>query len=145
MQTPPTPNTTASPAHLLLGKIGEDLAANYLMRQGFRILDRNWKSKYHYELDIVAFRDNLLHIVEVKTRQANFLEDPQRALDVKKLQRLMRGAALYKREHRLDFDTVIDGIRIVYRSDTDYDLTFLPNIHEGVTFEQFRRSQRRYW
>lgn len=141
MQTPQSP----TPAHIRLGQIGEGLAARYLMQQGFRILDRNWKSKYHYELDIVAFRDNLLHIVEVKTRQANFLQDPQRALDVKKLQKLMRGAALYKRAHSMDFDTVIDGIRIVYRSDTDYDLTFLPNIHEGVTFEQFRRTRGRHW
>jgi len=143
MENPITPTTPTPARNILLGSIGEELAANYLVKHGFRLLDRNWKSKYHYELDIVAFKDNLLHIVEVKTRQANFLVDPQRAIDRRKLERLTRGAMLYKKMHHLDFDMVIDGIRIVYRNEEDYDLTFLPNMNESLMFDRFVRYGRR--
>lgn len=69
--------------HLLLGRIGEELAANYLVKNGFYILERNWRSKYGYEIDIIAFKDNILHFVEVKTRRSSFV-DPLSAIDSKK-------------------------------------------------------------
>jgi len=126
----------------LLGRIGEEIAANYLVKQGFSILDRNWKSKYHYELDIIAFKDNLIHVIEVKTRMDGFLIDPQRAFTIQKLKKLSRGIQLYKMLHRLDFDAVIDGIRIVYRSEDDYDLTFLPDLHDNILTDRFIHSRR---
>lgn len=126
----------------LLGKIGEDIAANYLVKQGFSILDRNWKSKYHYELDIVAFKDNLIHVVEVKTRMDGCLFDPQRAFTIQKLRKLARGIHLYKMSHRLDFDAVIDGIKIVYRNEKDFDLTFLPDLHDNILTYQFIHNRR---
>lgn len=126
----------------LLGRIGEEIAANYLVSQGFSILDRNWKSKYHYELDIIAFKDNLLHVVEVKTRMDGSLIDPQRAFTIQKLRKLVRGIQLYKKAHRLDFDAVIDGIKIVYRNENDYDLTFLPDLHDNLLTYQFLHRNR---
>ena len=112
-----------------MGKTGEELAANWLLRSGFSILHRNWKPKYGGELDIVAFKDNLIHVVEVKTRTSDYYE-PMTSIDRNKLKRLCKGAVMYKRYHHMNFEIVIDAVRIIYRNEQDYDLKFIPNIHE---------------
>ena len=53
--------------HNDLGKAGENAAVAYLEQKGYLIRDRNWR-KGHFELDIVAAKDNELIVVEVKTR-----------------------------------------------------------------------------
>lgn len=119
--------------HLLLGQVGEEIAVNWLMNNGYRILDRNWKLKGSYELDIVAFKDNLIHFIEVKTRDRSVNSNPLAAIDKKKLFHVYRAGMLYKKYHRLDFDSVMHAISIVYGSDTDYELKFIPNIHQAMT------------
>lgn len=52
--------------HNEIGKIGETLTRDFLMKQGFSILDLNYRTK-HGELDIIAKKDNILHFVEVKS------------------------------------------------------------------------------
>ena len=55
---------------LQLGQEGETLAAQHLVRRGFRILERNYRTRWG-ELDIVAFNGQELVFCEVKTRRAN--------------------------------------------------------------------------
>ena len=50
-----------------IGNFGENKAATYLTNLGFTLLYRNWR-QHHLEIDIIASKDKLLHIVEVKTR-----------------------------------------------------------------------------
>ena len=52
--------------HNEIGKIGENLAKTFLMKQGFAILDQNYSVKQG-ELDIIAKKDSVLHFVEVKS------------------------------------------------------------------------------
>ena len=54
-----------------LGALGERLAAEHLMRRGFEILERNYRTRWG-ELDIVAFDGSTLAFCEVKTRRAGF-------------------------------------------------------------------------
>lgn len=56
------------PSHQL-GKRGEEIAANWLMKNGYRIIERRWKWK-QMEIDIVATVGELLVIVEVKSRSS---------------------------------------------------------------------------
>ena len=51
-----------------IGQIGEELATNYLIKNGYRIIDRNWNLHHGCELDIVAQKNYHLHFIEVKTR-----------------------------------------------------------------------------
>jgi putative endonuclease len=51
-----------------LGRLGEQLAAEHLIRRGFRIVDRNYRTRWG-ELDIVAFDGRTLAFCEVKTRR----------------------------------------------------------------------------
>ena len=125
------------PLHLILGEIGEELAANWLIKNGYRIWHRNWKSRYGYELDIVAFKDNKIHVVEVKTRTDNTFQEPYTALNDKKLHRVRIGAGIYKRYYKLDFDIVLDGITILYHDEQHYELEFFPNLHEQLRTTRF--------
>jgi putative endonuclease len=75
------------------GRIGERLAARYLRRSGYRILERNWRSHQH-EIDIIARekRTGTVVFVEVKTRTPGSFGRPADAVDRNK-QRFLRLAA----------------------------------------------------
>ena len=64
--------------HNQLGKTGEERAAEYLISKGYIIRDINWRSG-KMELDIVAYRDKTLVVVEVKTRKNNEFLRPEEA------------------------------------------------------------------
>jgi len=80
------------------GRRGEDAAAAMLERRGWRILDRNWRSR-HLELDIVAREKDVIVFVEVKTRAAGGMQQPFEALGKTKRERLARAACAWLREH----------------------------------------------
>jgi len=82
-----------------LGAEGEDRAAAFLERRGFRILGRNVRAG-GVELDLVAGRGPLLVFAEVKTRRSRALGPPELAVDARKRARLLAGAAAWLREHR---------------------------------------------
>ena len=78
-----------------LGNIGENLAAEYLQKHGYHILERNFKKRYG-ELDIVALEGNKLVFVEVKTRSSNLFGTGAEAITPWKLRALVRSAQFYK-------------------------------------------------
>jgi putative endonuclease len=99
-------------AHNELGKEGEEVAVSYLMGKGYIILDRNWRLN-HLELDIVAIKDGLLAIIEVKTRSNTKYMDPEEAVDRKKIRHILLAADSYIRQHRLDLPYRFDIITVV--------------------------------
>ena len=94
------------------GYLGEDLAVNHLLNQGYQILERNWRSG-HKEIDIIALKDNTLVAVEVKTRKSNDYGDPDLAVGVMKQRMLIWAAEAYVRYKNLDVDIRFDVISIV--------------------------------
>jgi putative endonuclease len=76
-------------SHNILGKEGEQMAANWLQEKGYEILHRNWRYS-HYEIDIVAKKDERLHIVEVKARYGNKYGNPEDSVTKKKFKRLQK-------------------------------------------------------
>ena len=70
--------------HNILGKNGEKIAAEYLVKQGYDIRDINWRNG-RYEIDIVATQGKYLVIVEVKTRQSDIFGLPEDAINDKKI------------------------------------------------------------
>lgn len=81
-----------------VGGAGEDAAAEYLVRLGWRILDRNWRS-VHLELDIIAEEGDTIVFVEVKTRRAEGMQSPWEALTPSKCSRLRRAVRAWLSEH----------------------------------------------
>lgn len=76
------------------GRLGERAAMEYLRQRGYMIRHTNWRNG-HYELDIVAEREDMLYFVEVKTRRAGGLTTPEDALTPHKARSLQRAAAAY--------------------------------------------------
>ena len=77
-----------------LGRWGEQLAAAYLRRRGYRILDRNFRCPLG-EIDMVAEENGQLVFIEVKTRSSNRFGYPQEAVTPTKQRRLVRLANYY--------------------------------------------------
>lgn len=77
--------------HNQLGKQGEQMAETYLIEKGFDILHRNWRHS-HYEIDIIAIKNKVLHFVEVKIRTSNSFGYPEENVTKKKFQSLLKAA-----------------------------------------------------
>jgi putative endonuclease len=92
------------------GKQGEEIAAQYLMNNGYRIVEKNYKNNFG-EIDVVAFEGDTVVFVEVKARNTSCFGHPSEAVDLRKQQRLCKIAAAYlvgKRltKHPIRFDVV---------------------------------------
>jgi putative endonuclease len=80
----------------IVGQFGEKLAGEFLIRNGYRIIAKNIKTSYK-ELDLVAFKNNTLVFVEVKTRTNLRYGSADEALFSRKLKNLKRAIGLYLR------------------------------------------------
>ncbi len=93
-----------------LGALGEQAATDYLIRQGYVILSRNWRGK-RVELDIVALDGNTLVFCEVKTRRSNVRGLPAEAVTAAKFENIRSAALMWIGAHKprcsgLRFDVV---------------------------------------
>lgn len=89
--------------HNELGKKGEDLAVEYLIQNGYEILDRNWIFQ-KAEIDIIAKKDHFLAVIEVKTRSSLDYGSPQDFVKPKKIQLLIKAVNAYINDREKDFD-----------------------------------------
>jgi putative endonuclease len=80
--------------HNITGKQGEELAAIYLEEHGYTLLHKNWRHK-NWEVDIIACRNNRLHIIEVKTRKSTIFGHPEDNMSNGKMQYLINAAEEY--------------------------------------------------
>jgi putative endonuclease len=84
----------------LLGREGEDLAARYLIKQGYRILERNFSTRSG-EIDLIALHDGVVVFVEVKTRTSDAFGAPELAVTPRKQQRMVKAALAYIKYKKL--------------------------------------------
>ena len=107
------------------GSLGEDGVSEWLQRRGFRVLCRNYHSRYG-EVDIIAADDYYILFVEVKTRAERHLVSPLEAVTVKKQRRLIQTARLYLQANpvllqpRFDVAAVITAGNPPYIKSIDY-------------------------
>lgn len=101
-------------AHNNLGKWGEQQAAEYLQRKGYRICHRNWRMG-HRDLDITALTPDggTLAIVEVKTRSHVDYATPEESVDWRKMRNLAVAANAYVRRYQLQCDIRFDVLSVV--------------------------------
>lgn len=85
------------------GQHGENLALEYLGRQGYTLLARNWRCRFG-ELDLIVQRAGCIHVVEVKTRRSLSTDDARHMLTPLKLQRLVTATYHYMDAHALPAD-----------------------------------------
>ena len=94
------------------GRHGEDLAVDFLLKEGYEILERNWYFK-HNEVDILAKDHDTLVVVEVKTRSGNSYGEPYTAVDFRKQRYLIFAAERYIYSHDLDLEVRFDIVSII--------------------------------
>ncbi|MCX6229182.1 MAG: YraN family protein [Bacteroidia bacterium] len=116
-----------------LGKKGEDLAVGYLKKNGYQILARNWHFD-HKEIDIIAKQQEELVILEVKTREGDYFEEPWEAISVRKIRNLVEAADAWILEHKSDATTRFDVVSIVFSNGVTYELkhfegAFIPPVN----------------
>lgn len=84
----------------LLGQAGEDRAAEYLERKGYRVLERNYSTR-NGEIDLIALHEGEVVFVEVKTRTNNAYGAPELAVNRRKQGRMVKAALVYIRYKKL--------------------------------------------
>ena len=94
-----------------IGQKGEQIAKEFLIEQGYYILVSNWRFQ-HKEIDIIAQKNDLLVIVEVKTRSSNYIK-PREAVNKKKQQNLIMATAAYIEQYQIDLNVRFDVIEII--------------------------------
>jgi putative endonuclease len=97
--------------HNELGKQGEKLAVEFLQKNGYEILETNWTFQ-KAEVDVIAKREDVLAIVEVKTRSSIDFGLPQDFVRPKKIQLLVKAVNEYVTQNDLDVSVRFDIIAI---------------------------------
>ena len=97
--------------HNDLGKLGEELAVEFLRKNGYEILETNWTFQ-KAEVDIIAKKENTLAIIEVKTRSSLDFGLPQDFVKPKKIQLLVKAVNEYVVSNNLDVEVRFDIIAV---------------------------------
>ncbi len=106
--------------HNELGKFGEELAVAFLQQNGYEILETNWTFQ-KAEIDIIAQKENILAVIEVKTRSSIEFGLPQDFVKPKKIQLLVKAINEYVISNDLDVEVRFDIVSI-YKEDKEYKL-----------------------
>jgi putative endonuclease len=100
-----------------IGQLGEAIAADFLLANGYTFLGRNWRSPYG-EIDLIAFHDEVIAFVEVKTRRSRTLGPPEISITARKREHMRDSAEYYIQQHpELTNDWRIDVITVQIQSD----------------------------
>ena len=116
----------------IIGKRGEDKAAQFLENQGYTIIERNWRFK-KAEIDIIAKIEQMLVFVEVKSKSYTYFGQPEESVSEKKEKLILDAANAYMLEIGHDWEIRFDIIAIVFNEDQSFELNhykdaFFPSI-----------------
>lgn len=98
--------------HNDFGKIAEDLAVDFLVKNQYKILARNFRY-LKAEVDIIAEFENQIIIVEVKARHTDAFLEPQEAVNKKKIKLLIAASNYFIEENNLDKEVRFDIISVL--------------------------------
>lgn len=94
------------------GDKGEQIAAGYLRKRGYNVLHVNWRHG-HLELDIIAQKEGLLIVVEVKTGNSTNFGDPHEWVTRKKQGRVIKAADAFVSANNIQTETRFDVVGIL--------------------------------
>lgn len=92
-----------------IGKRGENIVVRQLIADGFRVLARNLRIGRLGELDIIAQREGVVHVIEVKTRTSAVFGEPELAVDARKQQTMRRVWEAAVRAHGHEWGISVDA------------------------------------
>ena len=98
--------------HNDFGNLAENLAADFLIQNNYKILIRNFRYQ-RAEVDIIAEFEDLIVVIEVKARSYNALIEPQEAVTKKKIKAILLCSDFFMKENQIDKEVRFDIITVV--------------------------------
>ena len=102
--------------HNILGEKGEAIAYDYLQQKGYRIVEQNWRHK-RAEIDLIAWDQETLVFIEVKTRSNDLFGKPEDAVNPKKERLIIRAGQAYMEQVKYEWAIRFDIISILMRGE----------------------------
>ena len=111
--------------HNEFGKKGEELAVNHLIKNGYKVVHRNYRY-LKAEIDIIAKKGDILAIVEVKSRSSDYMQSIAETVTEKKIKLLVMAADHYIISKDLEVEARFDIIT-VHRNGAKFNIEHLEN------------------
>ena|SRR5688572_10102795 len=115
-------------SHNELGQEAEAMAVTWLIENGFTIMHRNWRYS-RYEIDIIAFKKDFLHFIEVKARKSSRFGNPEDSVRKKKFRDLQRAADAFLYQHPGYKWIQYDILAITLNGDLDHEYFFIEDVY----------------
>jgi putative endonuclease len=106
------------------GRKGEEVAAQYLVSKGLTVVEKNWTVR-HLEADLICLDDDVLVIVEVKSRTNDIPPNPGEGLTRNKCKNLIRLAGIYMEQK--GYEKVRFDLIWIVRSGNSYEVRHQPD------------------
>lgn len=118
--------------HLELGKKGEEIAVQFLIDKGYKVLETNWRHR-RAELDIIAKDGEVLVFIEVKTRSSQYWGQPELAVTPKKERLMVDASGVYMEQIDHQWEVRFDIISVIVINEGQSEVThfkdaFFPGI-----------------
>ncbi len=116
-----------------LGQEGEHLAEAFLLKKGYRIIERNYRTPLG-ELDLIAEQNRVICFIEVKTREDSRYGLPQESITPRKQRKLTKSALVYLKEHHLlEREARFDIVAICPNKEDPHRIYLIQNAFEAVS------------
>lgn len=112
------------------GRAGEDYTADLLATEGFRIVSRNFHSRFG-EIDIIAENGQYIIFVEVKTRREGSISSPLEAVTSAKRRKIVRTAQAYLLKNPSGLQPRFDVCAVIRKRDGRMEADYLPDAFDG--------------
>lgn len=111
------------------GRYGEEIACEFLKKQGFKILETNYRYSKISEIDIIALKSDIIHFIEVKTRHSEVCGNPLEAITKTKLNSIIKCSKSYLSKTNIHYKKMqIDAIGITLNNNQKPEINFIQNI-----------------
>ncbi len=109
------------------GQIGEDQATRFLRKNEYKILTRNYHSRFG-EIDIIAQKNGSIVFVEVKTRSSTQFGTPREAVNYFKLQKMIKTAHIFMKVYRMTGSPFQFDVIEVIGKEEPFDIEHIKNV-----------------
>jgi len=119
--------------HLLIGAAGEAMAAQYLKKEGYRLLEQNYRTPFG-EIDIVARDGEVIVFIEVKSRSGTQFGSPQSAVDRRKQAKISQVALAYLKDNKIGEVSCRFDVVTVLKKERGFEIALIRNAFEGIEY-----------
>jgi putative endonuclease len=113
--------------HNDFGDEGEELGAQWLIKNGYTILHRNW-TFFEYEIDVIAKKGKFLHFIEIKSRNYTPFGHPEDSVTKKKFKSIQTAARAYLNRHPGNDWIQYDVLSVTRQKGGSFDYFFIPDV-----------------